>query len=105
MLLFVYYSTILNNTDISTLGKGKTPASTNNIETYNKETLGDEIRRLITTNTQLISDKIETEKAKVNLKADKIQLFNKKNSLVVKKKEFKAEIVALNTINTPIRNH
>jgi len=31
---------------------------------------------------------METEKIKVNLKADKIQLFGKKNSFVAKKEEF-----------------
>ncbi len=36
--------------DISTLNKGKAPASTNNIEAYNKEALDDEIHKLIVTN-------------------------------------------------------
>ncbi len=43
-------------------------------------------------------NKIKTEKTKVNLEADRIQLFNKKNSLVVKKEEFQTEIAILNTI-------
>ncbi len=72
------------------------PTSTNGIETYSKKTLNDKIRRLIITNAQLIADKIETEKIKVNLETDKIRLFNEKNSLIVKKKEFRAEIVVLN---------
>ncbi len=108
MLLFVCYSTALDNIDISTSSKGKTSASTNDVEVYNKETLNDEIRRLITANAQLITDKIETEKAKVNLKADKIQLFNEKNSLVVKKKELRTEIAVLYTAglsNVSIRSH
>ncbi len=71
-------------------------ASTNGIKAYNKETLNDEIRRLTTANIQLMTDKMETEKAKVNLEVDRVQLFGEKNSLVVKRKEFRAEIVALN---------
>ncbi len=78
----------MDSTDISTLSKGKTPVFTNGVETYNKETLNDEIRRLTATNVQLVVDKMETEKVKVNLKADKIQLFNEKNSLIIKKEEF-----------------
>ncbi len=98
MLLFVYYSTTLNNTNISILSKDKAPVSINGIETYNKEILGDEIRRLITVNVQLIADKIKTEKVKVNLKADRIRLFGKKNSLVAKRKELRIEIATLNAI-------
>ncbi len=61
----------MDNTDISTSNKGKTPASTNGVEAYNKEALNDEIRRLTTANVQLIIDKMETEKVRVNLEADK----------------------------------
>ena len=86
----------MDSTDIFTSSKDKTPVSTNGIEVYNKEVLGDEIRRLITVNIQLITDKIEIEKAKVNLEADKIRLFDKKNSLVVKKEELRVEIAILN---------
>ena len=75
---------------MSTSSKGKTSVSINDIKTYNKEALGDKIRRLTTANIQLIIDKIETEKAKVNLKADRIQLFDKKNFLIVKKKGFES---------------
>ncbi len=50
LLLFVCYSIALDSTDISTLDKGKAPASTNGVEAYNKEILGDEIRRLIIVN-------------------------------------------------------
>ncbi len=73
---------------MSTSGKGKAPTSTNNVKAYNKKVLNDKIYRLIIANAQLITDKIEIEKAKVNLEIDKIQLFGGKNSLVVKKKEF-----------------
>ena len=41
-------------------------------------------------------DKTETEKAKVNLEANKVQLFGEKNSLIVKKEKFRAEIAVLN---------
>ena len=57
---------------MSTSNKGKTPASTNDVEAYSKEALDDEIRRLTTTNVQLVTDKIKTEKAKVNLEINKI---------------------------------
>ncbi len=60
---------------------------TSNIEAYSKEALNNKICRLIAANTQLMVNKMKTEKAKVNLKADKIKLFGKKNSLVVKRKE------------------
>ncbi len=86
----------MDSTDISTSGKGKTPTSTNGIEAYNKETLDDEIRKLTITNAQLMTNKIKTKKAKVNLETNKIRLFNKKNSLVVKREELRAEIVVLN---------
>ncbi len=98
----------MDNTDISTSGKGKTPVSTNDIEAYNKETLGDEIRRLITANAQLIINKMKTEKIKINLEVDKVQLFDKKNSLVVKRKKLRAKIVILNVAgssNVSIRKH
>ena len=98
----------MNSTDISTLGKGKAPVSTNNVEVYNKETLDDKICRLTTTNTQLMTDKIKTEKVKVNLEADRVQLFDEKNSLVAKRKELRTEIVALYAVglfNIPVRSH
>ncbi len=72
---------------MSTLGKGKASVFTNDVEAYNKKTLSDKIRRLTTTNVQLMIDKIKTEKVKVNLKANKVRLFGEKNSLVAKKKE------------------
>ncbi len=95
----------MDSTDISTLGKGKVSASTSGIEAYNKETLDDKIRRLTTTNIQLMTNKIEIEKARVNLEVDKVRLFGKKNSLVTKREELRAEIAILNTVNVPIRNY
>ncbi len=86
----------MDNTGISILSKGKAFASTNDIETYNKKELDNKIRKLITINVQLITDKMETEKTKVNLKADKTRLFNEKNSLVVKREKFRTEIAILN---------
>jgi len=80
----------------------------NNTEAYTKEQLAAEIQRLSTTNTQLMTDKIETEKIKANLKIDRSQLFSEKNSLIAKKKELRTEIVTLNTVgsfNTPVHNH
>ncbi len=84
------------------------PVFTNGIEAYNKKALSDEVRRLTTANIQLVSDKIKTEKTKVNLKADRIWLFDEKNSLIAKRKEFRTEIVILNVVglfNIPIRGY
>ncbi len=83
---------------MSTLNKGKTLTSTNGIETYSKKTLNNKIHRLTTTNVQLITNKMETEKVKVNLETDRVRLFGKKNSLIVKREEFRIEIVILNTV-------
>ncbi len=44
----------LDNIDISTLSKGKIPASTNDVEIYNKETFEEEIYKFIQTNMQLV---------------------------------------------------
>ncbi len=93
---------------MSTSGKGKALVSTSGVKTYSKEALDDEIRRLTTTNAQLIANKIKTEKAKINLEADRTRLFNEKNSLIAKKKELRAEIVILNATrpsNVPIRRY
>ncbi len=90
----------LDSTDISTSGKNKAPASVNGAEAFIKEQLAVEIQRLSTANTQLISDKIETEKIKINLEADKVRLFGEKNFLIVKREELQAEIVALNAIGS-----
>ncbi len=98
----------MDNIDISISNKGKTPVSTNGIEAYIKEQLAVEIQQFITANIQLITDKIETERTKVNLEADRIRLLEEKNSLIVKKEEFKAEIVTLNAAgssNVPVRRH
>ncbi len=88
----------MDNTDISILGKGKAPASTNGVESYTKEQLAVEIQRLSTANVQLITDKMETEKIKVNLKVDRTRFFGKKNFLIVKKEELQTEIVVLNVV-------
>ncbi len=44
-----------------------------------------------------MSDKMETERTKVNLEADRMRLLDEKNFLVVKKEEFWTEIAILNT--------
>ena len=98
----------MDSTDISTSGKGKAPVSTNGVEAYSKKVLGNEIRRLTTANAQLVTDKMETEKARVNLEADRIRLFGEKNSLVAKKKELRIKIATLNAVgfsNVPIRGY
>ncbi len=41
---------------------------------------------------------METKKVKINLEVDRIQLFDKKNSLVVKREELRTEIVTLNVV-------
>ncbi len=48
---------------------------------------------------------MEAKKTKINLETDRTRLLNKKNSLIAKKKELRAEIVVLNAANVPIRNH
>ncbi len=52
-----------------------------------------------------MTDKIKTEKTRVNLEANKVQLLDKKNSLVAKRKKLRTEIAILNTINIPIYGH
>ncbi len=69
----------------------------NGIEAYTKEQLAAEIQRFSVANAQLINDKMETEKIKVNLEADKVRLFGEKNSLVAKREELWTEIATLNT--------
>jgi len=90
---------------MSTSGKSKAPASTNGIKAYSKETLGDEIRRLTAANVQLVTNKMETEKTRVNLEANRTRLLGKKNSLITKREELRTEIVVLNITNVPIRGH
>ncbi len=65
-------------------------------ESYIKEQLAAEIQRLSAANVQLVNDKMETEKIKVNLEVDRVRLFGEKNSLVVKREELRIEIAALN---------
>ncbi len=106
--MFVYYSTALDSTDISTSNKGKAPASTNGVEAYSKKVLGEEIRKLTAANTQLMTNKIKTEKVKVNLEVDKARLLDEKNSLVAKREELQAEIAVLNVAglsNVPAYRH
>jgi len=90
----------LDNTDIFTSGKDKTPVSTNSIEAYIKELLVVEIQRFITTNVQLITDKMKIERTKVNLEADKVRLLKEKNSLVVKKEKLQVEIAVINAVRS-----
>ena len=93
---------------MSTSSKGKTLVSTNGVKTYTKEQLAAKIQRFITVNVQLVTDKIKTERTKINLEADRVQLLGEKNSLVVKREELRAEIVALNAVglsNVLIRGH
>ncbi len=52
-----------------------------------------------------MTDKIKTEKTKVNLETNRMQLLGKKNSLVAKRKKLRAEIIILNITNIPIRGH
>ncbi len=103
----MYYSTALDNTDISTSSKGKTPASTNGVEAYTKEQLTTKIQRLTIANIQLMTDKIKTEKTKVNLEADRARLLEEKNFLVIKREELRVEIAAMNAAgssNAPVRS-
>ncbi len=87
------------------LSKGKAPAFTNGVEAYNKKILNNKIYRLIIANAQLMTNKIETKKTRVNLETNKTQLFNEKNSLIVKRKKLRTEITTLNVVNIPIRSH
>jgi len=59
-----------------------------------------EIQRFIATNIQLVTDKIKTEKAKVNLETDKIRLLKEKNSLVVKREKLRTEIAVINAVGS-----
>ncbi len=98
LFLFIYYSIILNNTDISILNKGKTFILTSSIEVYIKEQLAIEIQRFIIANIQLVTDKIKTERTKVNLEIDRMRLLEKKNSLIVKREKLRIEIVVINVV-------
>ncbi len=90
----------MDSIDIFTLNKSKTPISISGIEAYMKEQLATEIQRFITVNTQLMTDKMETERTKVNLEIDRVRLLGEKNFLVVKRKELRAEIVAINAVGS-----
>ena len=68
----------------------------NGAEAFTKEQLAAKIQRFSATNAQLVTDKMKTEKIKVNLEANRVRLLNEKNSLVAKKKELRVEIVILN---------
>ncbi len=100
LLLFVCYSTVLDSTDIFTSGKSKTSISINGIEVYTKEQLVAEIQRFIVINVQLMTDKMKTEKTKVNLKVDRVRLLGEKNSLVVKREKLRAKIVIMNAVRS-----
>ncbi len=102
------YLIVLDSIDISISSKGKAPVSTYDIEAFIKEQLAIEIQRLSAANVQLVTNKIETKRAKVNLKADRMRLLGEKNSLIVKRKEFRTEIVIMNAVksfNVSIRSH
>ena len=93
---------------MSTSGKGKVPISMNGVETYSKKALDNKICRLTAINAQLITNKIKIEKVRVNLKADRVRLFDKKNSLIVKREELQTKIATLNTAglsNVLVRRH
>ncbi len=54
-----------------------------------------------------MTDKMKTERTKVNLEADRARLLGEKNSLVVKREEFWAEIAMINATgssNAPIHS-
>jgi len=90
----------LDSTDIFTSGKSKTSISINGIEVYTKEQLVAEIQRFIVINVQLMTDKMKTEKTKVNLKVDRVRLLGEKNSLVVKREKLRAKIVIMNAVRS-----
>ena len=53
-------------------------------------------------------NKMETEKTRVNLEVDRVRLFGEKNSLVVKREEFRVEIAVLYVVrpsNVPVRRY
>ncbi len=88
----------MDSTDISILDKGKASASVSGVKVYIKEQLAAEIQRFSAANVQLINDKMETEKIKVNLEADRARLLGEKNSLVAKREELRIEIATLNAV-------
>ena len=80
------------------ISKGKRPTSTNGVEAYSKEQLAEEIRRLTTTNAQLVNDKLGIEVTNAKLEADKNRLINKKNIFIAKRKKLRTELAATRTI-------
>ncbi len=84
--------TTLDNNGISILGKGKAPASSSDMEAYSKEILGEEIRRFIAANAQLVNDKLGIEAVKTKLEADKVRLISEKNIFVAKREELRVEL-------------
>ena len=62
----------MDNTDISISSKGKTSIFISGVEVYSKKILGDKICRLTAANVQLVTDKMETEKVRVNLEVDRV---------------------------------
>jgi len=97
----------LDSNGISTSSKAKTPALTNGVEAYSKEILREEIRRLTTTNAQLVNDKLAIKAVKIKLEVNKAKLINEKNILVTKRKELWAElteavVTSIINIQTPV---
>ena len=78
--------------------KGKGPASTSGVEVYSKEQLAEEIRRLTTTNAQLVNDKLGTEATNAKLEADRNRLISEKNIFVAKREELRTELEATKAI-------
>ncbi len=72
------------------------------MKTYNKEVLEEEIYRFITTNVQLVNDKLDIKAAKTKLEIDKARLINEKNIFVAKKEELRVELIE--TVITFITN-
>jgi hypothetical protein len=62
--------------------------------------LAEEIRRLTTTNVQLVNDKLRAEATNAKLEADRNKLINEKNIFVVKKEELRTELEAIRAILT-----
>ena len=58
----------------------------------------EEIRRLTTTNAQLVNDKLRTEATNAKLEADRNKLINKKNIFVAKREELQTKLKATRAI-------
>ena len=72
--------------------------STNSIETYSKEQLAEEIRRLTTANVQLVNNKLGTEATNAKLEADRNRLISEKNIFVAKREELQTEFATTKAI-------